>query len=235
MAKRTRVRRRKVTRTEPQRSFSGSFGNGDDAREVPPPGRDAQGDPRSASYEAINSAYRVIDEYMRQGQRLAEELWLPSSGFGGQGGAEVPRTIDRFLRSASEMGSAWLEMMASTAAPAQKDEIRGTAGPFGAGKRTDHSKGNGSPPGLSIAIQSQRPVRIAVDAPAGLRDVQMSALIATDHTLPPLTAAQIEIDAHGEAVLRIVVPPEQPPGRYHGVLLDRQSERPVGTATLTVE
>jgi len=235
MTKPTRVRRPKAQRTQPDRSFVGRSRSERNGQAESAPDDAEHRDPRSSSYEAVNSAYRVIDEYMRQGQRLAEEFWLPSSGAGRQAAAEVPRMIDRFVRSASEMGSAWLELMASTTTPAQKDGIRGTAGPFGAGKRAQEASRRSSSSGLTVAVESQKPVRISIDAPDGLRDLQVSALVSMDQSTPPLTGVEVEVDANGEAILRVVVPPGQPSGRYHGVLLDRRTERPVGTASLIVE
>ncbi len=31
----------------------------------------------AAAYEALNASYRVMDEYMRVGQRVAEQVWMP--------------------------------------------------------------------------------------------------------------------------------------------------------------
>src|SRR5262245_27288682 len=87
MSKAKRRRRPTVARTEPDRSLNvrrmrkSTRANGSPA---PSPQADQQADvnPREAGYQAINDAYRLIDEYLRQGQRMAENLWMPLSGLG---------------------------------------------------------------------------------------------------------------------------------------------------------
>jgi hypothetical protein len=234
MARPTRMKRPKAARTEPERSFTRRS-----PREAPPPGRPPEAaeelqeprDARSAAYEAVNGAYRVIDEYMRQGQRFAEEFWLPSPG-GRPAGAELPRMVERFMQTAGEMGSAWLEMIASVATPPRTEEIRGTAGPFGAGGHAPEVQ-HDLRSGLTVAVESRRPVRLSIEAPSGFRDAQVSALVSTDPVKPPITGVRIEM-IEDETVLRLIVPEEQPAGRYHGVLLDRRTERPLGTASLVL-
>ena len=90
MSARKRVKRPVSERAEPARSWTGAFqklraragrarisGSGTRGRAG---FRWLGGSPRRVDpyLEAVNGSYRVIDEYMRQGQRFAEEFWLPS-------------------------------------------------------------------------------------------------------------------------------------------------------------
>lgn len=194
---------------------------------------------RDAGYEAINNGYRVIDEYMRQGQRLAEEFWLPSPD-AKAGGSEFSRMMDRFLRSAGDMGSAWLEMMTQwTQAPGRDlGGPRGTAGPFSAATYAgpngpDATQTNAV--ALAIDVEASRRVRVAVDCRGASAALQVHALVSGDPAAPPITSIRIDADAlTGERTLHVSVPDAQPAGVYHGVLVDGAAQRPAGTITLTV-
>lgn len=265
MSQKKRVKRPEIPRAEPRRSVAGAFG--DTKSEAEPAAAAKNGahaangastngahaangastngaggpgwaEARDASYEAINNGYRVIDEYMRQGQRLAEEFWLPSPDAKGVG-TEFSRMMDRFLRSAGDMGSAWLEMMTQwTQAPARDaGGPRGTAGPFSAGSAGAAPPYAASVPGappLSITVESSKKVRLSVDARALVPGVEVHALVSAAPEAKPITTARLVQDPAGGLSLEVVVPDDQPAGAYHGVLVDPRTQRPTGTLTLTV-
>jgi hypothetical protein len=246
MAGRKRAKRPKIDRTEPDRNFTAAFRKSKVQEPAPETAAPDLEEPvtsvRDASYEAINSGYRIIDEYMRQGQRIAEDFWLPATDATSQPPEHV-RMMERFLRSAGDMGSAWLEMMTQWTRPAGADmSPRGTAGPFTAGRTNGHATAeethNGAPhpAAWSIAVESSRPVRVSVETHGRLEDIEASPLVSTDRSLPPITTPCVEVEAEtGRALLRVAVADDQPPGTYHGVLLDRRTQRPGGTITLRVQ
>jgi hypothetical protein len=136
------------------------------------------------------------------------------------------------------MGSAWLEMMTQWTRPAGADmSPRGSAGPFTAGRTNGHAAADeAAHAALSIAVESSRPVRVSVDAHGRLEDIEASPLVSTDRSLSPITTPCVEVEADtGRAVLRIAIADDQPPGTYHGVLLNRRTQRPGGTITLQVQ
>ncbi len=241
MPARKRTKRPKIERTEPDRTFTAAVRKAK-AQKVPadsaaPDLEEPVASVRDASYEAINSGYRIIDEYMRQGQRIAEDFWLPAQDAASKPPEHV-RMMERFLRSAGDMGSAWLEMMTQWTRPAGADmSPRGTAGPFTAGGSNGHAAAEASPgAALSIAVESSRRVRVSVDAQGRLEDIEASPLVSTDRSLPPITTSCVEVEADtGRAVLRIGVADDQPAGTYHGVLLNRRTQRPGGTITLQLQ
>ena len=241
MAGRKRAKRPKIDRTEPDRAFKAAFRKPKVQTAAPETAASDGEEPvtgaRDASYEALNSGYRIIDEYMRQGQRMAEDFWLPATDATGKA-PEHMRMMERFLRSAGDMGSAWLEMMTQWTRPAGADmSPRGTAGPFTAGATNGHAAAEAThPSALSIAIESSRRVRVSVDTQGRLEDIEASPLVSTDRSLPPITTPCVEVEAEtGRSILRIAIADEQPPGTYHGVLLNRRTQRPGGTITLQVQ
>ena len=119
-----------ASRTEPHRSWAQNLGasspeSGGAGRsqaepghaepEPPPraapPGAHANGDP---AYKSVSDAYRLIDDYLRQGQRFAENIWLPFQGAAGRN-QEAFNAPGRLLRAMSDMTSAWLERVAPSA------------------------------------------------------------------------------------------------------------------------
>lgn len=42
-----------------------------------PQGPSNQEQGAAAAYEALNASYRAMDEWMRQGQHIAEQVWMP--------------------------------------------------------------------------------------------------------------------------------------------------------------
>jgi hypothetical protein len=60
-------------------------------------------------------------------------------------------------------------------------------------------------------------------------------LRAVDPGKPPLTeVAFIAAQGHGPPTLRILVPDDQPPGIYSGVIVDRESGETRGTLTVGI-
>ena len=240
-----RRKRPPVERTEPDRSLSGwvrstvNSSRSSISNEARNSGESAQpSDPREVGYDTINSAYRLIDEYLRRGQKMAEDLWLPNESNGAGGPFNAPA---RFMRAMGDMTMAWVEVMQEwTDAPT---ESRVGGEPFTAGKpRPDRpngagppSKANGRAASLKVLVKSRGLVEVSVH----LADLcNPSSLTASE--LRPFSGnarpiENVELDASGDTpVLRIVVPERQPPGTYNGLLLERDTHRPRGTVSVVV-
>jgi hypothetical protein len=254
MGRKERVKRPVAKRTEPDRSWSGAFRPPTDADAggaAATPGDSGPsaptGDARAASYDAVNSAYRVVDEYLRQGQRMAEEFWLPPGG-GNSPMQDFSRLFERFLRSAGDVGTTWLEMMSKWTPPLaeQSSSPRGAAGPFGAGRvvRQQPSSVGGVEPssgrsgGLSVSVESSRTFRVSVDLNRADEpgDLELAELAAPDRSLATIRDIRLEVDpSDNRVILRVCVPDGQPPGVYNGLLLERGTQRPRGTVSLSID
>ena len=255
MAQRKRVKRPVPTRVEPERAWNGVFGarpaakaaetktNGE-ARARAPGRAPEKADGRAASYEAVNGAYRVIDEYLRQGQRFAEQVWLPA---GAAAPAEqVGRLLERFVRSAGDMGSAWVEMMGQWRSPYERasEAPRGGAGPFSAGRSARSGAHATEPPvgretaanRLVVSVEASRAFEISVDVAGTIEpgDVEVGPIASTNGK--PTAPGRIRIDAQAtdRLAIRIRVPRGQPPGAYEFALLDRRTKQRRGTVSLTL-
>jgi hypothetical protein len=247
MASKQRIKRPTLKRTAPDRRFSGAFRPpepGASSPEAPNAKREPKSDKKAGvPYEAVNGAYRLVDEYLRQGQKMAEELWLPQSN---GGVPDVGKVVERFLRSAGDMGTAWFEMMNQWAAgPPEHAAPNGGTGPFAAGRRATHAAGaNGATAAgalstaLSVSVESSRKFRITVDvfgAHAGT-DVELVALKAADGSAALIDDIVAERDpTEGRITLSVRVPKGQPAAVYNGILVEKRTQRPRGTVSLVLE
>jgi hypothetical protein len=63
----------------------------------------------AAAYEALNASYRMMDEYMRQGQRVAEQMWMPwMRPFIGSNSPFIPP--EEWVRAYRNATMTWLAM-----------------------------------------------------------------------------------------------------------------------------
>lgn len=247
MARTNRRKRPPIGRTEPDRSFSGWVRPGAAHRKDGDDGgarsqQDRGSSARESSYQAINGAYRLIDEYMRQGQKMAEELWLPTQASerdDNQFGAPM-----RFMRAVGDMTMAWVEVMQQWTTNAQPPSPS-VAGPFTAGKAAAHRAPEA--PGPTPAAEPMQSLRVSVKA-AGLVEVSVHVADSTDLAelvagelrpfsgeARPIRTVNVEPGTPNEGpVLRIVVPKGQPAGTYNGLLVVRGTHQPRGTISLVV-
>jgi hypothetical protein len=236
-----RRKRPPVERTQPDRSWmNGSSGPA-------APGKSS--DPREAGYHAINNAYRLIDEYVRQGQRMAENLWMPLGGSGGRT-ASAFNAPERLMRAMGDMTMAWVEMMEQFTKNAQSKPEQGpagSAGPF-ASTRVDQPPGAPSAEpapapstaktpvqALKLTLDARGRVEISVQLGDGARldRLETTELRSFGSDAQPISGVELS-GVTEDPVLRVRVPEGQPPGTYNGLFLERGSQRPCGTITLVV-
>jgi hypothetical protein len=229
-----RRKRPPVERTEPDRSWmNGSSG---------PAASGTSSDAREAGYQAINNAYRLIDEYVRQGQRMAENLWLPLGGTAG-GTASAFNAPERLMRAMGDMTMAWIEVMEQFTKNAQSKPEQGPAGSAGPFASTRVAQPSAAP--APSSAKTAQPLKLTLDARGR---VEISVQLGDGAALDGLETTELRSfgsDAepiHGvelagvpeDPVLRVRVPEGQPPGTYNGLFLERGGKRPCGTITLVV-
>lgn len=237
-----RVTRPPVERTSPDRTwiFTQAPAAAPEENRAPSDERSADGT-RDAAYRTLNQAYGLVDEYIRQGQRMAEAVWLPLAGLEAGDATSAP---ERFMRAMSDMTMAWVEVMQqwTSQAPRQK-AATGTAGPFGAGKTAPAAhagEGPGSPQAsrvLAISVQASGRVEASVELngpadPAGLVPTELRTYSGNGD---PITEVAIVVRAGQSPAVRISVPDGQPSGTYSGLLLESETKRPRGTISVTIE
>ncbi|WP_428265568.1 hypothetical protein [Haliangium sp.] len=264
MADRTRLRRQDPTRTQPIRDWStllrrpGAWGEpAGDPGQAAPLGRDRDGqavdDPVAYGVEL---GYRVVDEHIRQGQRVAAELRSGSYVLADAGG-DLQELTARTLRYAGELATMWIEVLGSLASrgagfgidpsgadPGGRADPGARSGP--ASSARSHTGSTSSPStgtaagepdrGVDVAVAIDTPARVSVHLDAGARAAALvtHGLRSVSADSEPLTQIEFETDATGAVSVRIRVPAGQPPGCYSGVVVDRDSGRPHGLLTVDI-
>ena len=226
MSSNDRITRPPLPRREPQRSWSDA----------------ATGDIVS---RAVDLGYRVVDEYIRQGQRAAEQLGTraPIADAMGQ---DVQELAVRMAQYTSDAFTLWLQLFNATLGA---NAVPGTNAAAGAnGQRP-------APPAVprgweSVATAPERGalrVRLDVTGPGGVeatldlapeahgRTLSVQALRAADPAKPRLSDVRI-VAAGGEepATLVVHIPDDQPPDLYSGIVVDAETGRLAGTITIRV-
>jgi hypothetical protein len=208
-----RLRRDDPDRTEPNRSFSGTFQP------------DAAGGEDFVT-RGVRMGYRLIEEQMRRGQQVAQDA---GTRFGTSRSGDLRDLAERALRFYSDLYTDaalfWLD--AATAMTAPVDPA------------TPDKSSSFTAPTASLAvpmdIASSRPTRVTLNVQPGVRGASLQVLTmrATDPSKPPLM--DVSFQPGGELpVLRIRVPNEQPADVYHGVVCDQQSGAVLGTLSVEI-
>lgn len=254
-ATRPRITRPDPERTLPHRGWAnlfGAAGHGDSGAAAP--GRTTADEPAGERASdtvsrAVELGYRVIDEYVRQGQKAAQRLssrsWSPESAL-----RDTQDFTARVTRHASDLAALWLDLLDAanvtgswrTAPPTAPQEARTTG--------SDAATANGSDAGaaapaaaapvagrtrIAVEIASERPAEVTVDLRSEdtTRALVVHSLRAVEPEKPRITGvAFAPATAHAPARLVIHVPPGQPAGTYNALVIDEQTSRPAGSVSV---
>ncbi|HLK11652.1 MAG TPA: hypothetical protein VKW76_09740 [Candidatus Binatia bacterium] len=229
MSSSERITRPHPRRSEPIRTFRGTSSE--------PPAAAAAERPRASVGEAVAHAvdlgYRVLDEYLQQGQRAARGLGLgPDRAEAAVDDLQALAT--RMARYTSDFLGVWAQFV----------DVALSTGRLGGAKRNDAPPGPASAPAptparaaVAVRVRSPQAAEVAADLAADLaeRPLTVQALRGADPTVPPITGVRFEPATAAQAArLHVVVPPEQAPGTYVGVVVDDETGRFAGTVTVTV-
>jgi len=221
-----RIRRPALDRTEPIRAWSALL-------------RGPGGSFNDVVARSVDLGYRVVDEYIRQGQQAAER-------FSGRGYAPETVTADvqelgaRMAQYTSDFFGLWVEVMQAmlsggtprAAAAPHNGAAPGAPAPHGAapdGPRT-------SPPRVRVEIASLRPAEVVLDLrpEATGRRLVVPALRTLEPDRAKLEGVVVEADPGDAIRVRMRIPDELPAGTYNGVIVDDETSRPLGTVSVRV-
>ena len=203
---------------------------------------------------SVDIGYRVIDEYVRQGQKAAQRF--SDRSFGPDAVVNDMREVaDRMAQHASDVLGLWfqfLEMVSANAIfrptggaadpargfAAAADAARAFVAPFGAAPAASGAT-RGAAPRVRVEVTSPYPTEVSVELrpDAGPGPYIVHALRTADGATPRLTEVALLAAAAGSddgPRFRIRVPPDQPAGTYNGLIIDEASSRPVGAASVRI-
>jgi hypothetical protein len=251
-------------RSKPIRNWKTLFGPPVDGAGAPDgQGPVAEGEANNPIARGVELGYRVMDEYVRQGQRAAG-LRSGSVGPLETSGTELPQLTERMFQYASDFASVWMEAMGvmmrtrgtagegraaegsnGAGAPAAAEPPReqrpppraGTSSPAGGTPTANGTPHLGGATSVVVEVTSRRPVRAVVDLRPGPIDgpLVVSDLRARDPRRPRLKGVAIEATPDGKRLtIRVKVASDHPAGEYVGAVVDQLTAVTRGTLTVTV-
>ena len=209
-----RIRRPSLDRTEPIRAWSSLLGGG--------PLNDVVS-------RSVDLGYRVVDEYIRQGQkaaqRVSERSWDPATATG-----DLQELGARMAQYTSDLFGLWFEVMdAVTAGGLPRRSANGDgARPAEANARREREDRGRTR--VRVEVQSLRPAEVSLDLRAdAVAPLVAQALRSVDPSRPKLTDVTLAGGVGEEPLtIRVRVPPDTPPGVYNGLVVEETTSRPAG-------
>jgi hypothetical protein len=238
---RQRVRREESARQDPIRNWWNLFRQAQPGGAVRGNGTEPNGQKSwsRAVDRGVKLSYQVIDDQIRQGQRLAEEINGRSYGVQSMN-RDFQELAMRSMRYYVDAASLFMDFFSTMPATLGTSAFR----PSG---EADASTANGEPDGakqppaqteasvpVATRVRSSCPATVTVDVKAAFarRRLSISGLYSTDNGQPPITGVAFETSDNGGPVLTIEVPEAHPAGLYAGVLIDQETGAAGGTVSL---
>ena len=247
-----RLRRVDPQRTEPIRNWSTLYRPSESERAEHPSSNSAvenRADPADPADSGIGNetvsrgvklGYEVIEEHLRQGQKVAQMLGDSTSGRKTVEG-NIHAMAERIFRYSVDLGSLWVDFIDSVVG--SPEAVRDLASMFASNEKFEKQKSEEVQPNgresrrVCVEVVSARPARVTLDMrPESTgRRLIVHDLRAAGSDIPPLTGIRF-VTGRADALpyFCISVPAQQPVGSYHGVVLDQDSGQVCGTLSVRI-
>ena len=184
----------------------------------------------------VTLGYAVIDEQIRQGEKLAERLRQVTGKPGALPGVDVGTLIERALNVYKDMGSlAMAAMETLVRSPVLQSTTNAWSGAAGGAPGSAPAANGSTAFGFELTSNRRTQVKLEIRPHAVTFMPMVHALHASNPGLPPLTGVRFQFDSATSApVLHIDVADSQPAGTYMGVVVDSASDEPCGTLSVRV-
>src|SRR5215831_3680173 len=231
MDKHERIRRPDPERTEPKRDSAAYFfnavtGNGPKSKQP----KNGVENPDDAVAHGVRLGYQVVEEQIREGQRLAERLRQAADLKGVTESEGLGPLVGRALNVYKDLGALCIDAVeALVRSPAllsrvlqSKTEIE---------QRSDAGVNEVCAVEINSSHRTQVTLKLARVSRTSLPHVH--ALHAPDPAIPPLTNVRFSMEhATGVAMLHVDISAMQSPATYTGVVVDRTTNEPCGTVCI---
>jgi hypothetical protein len=172
---------------------------------------------RKVINHAVDLAYGVVDDHIRQGQQAAERLragTYSSADFD----SDLKTCLERALRLSKEFGVVGVEIL---------DAIR---------RMAPYRSGSSSPAGdVALDVKSKRRAHVKFDlrsSPSRFSPA-VPPLHSADRNKKPLEDVHFVV-RDGHPVLVVTIPDDHPHGLYTGAIVDAQTHEPGGFISVRV-
>jgi hypothetical protein len=232
-----RLHRREPQRTGPVRDFSQLYRSPNGAAGVnfpapEPPASAGRADDGSASPESqsVEDAYRIIQKHVDEGRQAAAQF-SQSSSSRRPVGDPFQQLLERVIALQGDLLPLMLDLIRDSVRPPSQ-ESSGDPRSHAPADTDDRQRVH-----WTAEVVSRRPVEITLD----LREQSIGLPLATPglHSLdgkPALREVSISPCVNdGPLRLRVVIPDNQIPGHYSGVVMNQHSGEVRGTISITIK
>lgn len=226
-----RIRRSRPERTAPIRDFSGVFSQGANEKRTGAKATDGSTS-GSTSGDAVNDSvrlgYSVIQDQIRRGQRIAQQMsGLPY----GRTESDMGKLFTRMVNFSADFGALFTDMMETV----WRNGLNGASSSEGTSPAREPSSANGGRLNVAVRLETSRPtgVSLSLGSCSDASKLRVPGLLPLSGDAPAITGIDFAADgASAQPVLTIRIDDSQPTGRYAGVVVEGESEEPVGTLSL---
>jgi hypothetical protein len=233
----SRMTRPKLARSGPRRDFSALL-KGSNVTDRPTAQADAEsgvaaGTLNGAVAEGVRLGYSVIQEQIRQGQRLAQQISGGLGGIGAVGGSkDLAHLAQRMLHFSADLG-AMLVDLSSVLWPTMGPRAASSIGAETAGASPNGAAGTAA---VTVEVEANRRTKVMLDLRLGTGSAKLTTpgLHSLGGNASPLTEIAFGFGEDHSPELRVKIPPDQPAGTYSGVIIDMDTHEPRGTLSVRV-
>lgn len=225
-----RLRRPEPARTGPKRAFNPLAA----AAEAKPPGPAEPMTVDAIIHDAVDAAYRVVEENVREGRRTAERLRAGVTATASDA-ESAKAAANRVMHLSKELSVSWVELIMAVL---RDSELKGVLD-----RLTAQDRGRVEPAhaaagrGVTQRLSSRKPIEVALSS-LPIASAETVPGVAGLHCLTPghpaIVAVGFSSRPDGALELRIDVPDDQPAGVYTGAVVDPGSGEGLGTLTVRV-
>jgi hypothetical protein len=229
-----RIRRPDPERIEPKRDPAACFfnaGTGTDPKSKPQPKSPTE-ETVDAVAHGVRLGYQVVEEQIREGQRLAQRLSHAADLNGVSGSEGLSPLVGRALNVYKDLGALCFD---AVEALALSPTLRLGLSRMLQGKAESEPDSAPGDEVCAVEVSSSRRTQVTLKLARASRTSlpHVHALHASDPAIAPLTNVRFSIDPKtGVAMLRVDIPDMQSAATYTGVVVDRTTNEPCGTVCI---
>ena len=208
--------------------------------------------------QSVDIGYRVMDEYLQQGQKAAQRWnsrnFDPEASVGDMQDLSI-----RMTQYASDFMATWFQFLDiasrsgvfqgfAGASPGMTNPAAGPGpgpatapGPVSGAAAPSSTAAPAAEPvasvnAVAVLLSSAQPAEVTVDLRSSIEgEVVVHDLRATDVEKPRIQEVTLERANEDRGPrLRIRIPDDQPPGMYSGLMIEQESNLPVGSVTVRI-
>jgi hypothetical protein len=230
-----RIHRPDPERAEPKRDSAAYFFNavmGNDSKLKPEPKTSVENSDDAVAH-GVRLGYEVVEEQIREGQRLAQRLRQAADLKGVTESEGLGPLVGRALNVYKDLGALCVDAIEALArSPALRLGLSRVLQ-----SKTEIEQGPGSAPDevCAVEVSSSYRTQVTLKLVRASRTslLRVHALHAPDPAIPPLTNVRFSMEpATGVAILHVDIPHRQAPATYTGVVVDHTSNKPCGTVCI---